>query len=355
MNKILRITIVIIILVPIFGFPQEIVLNESAKKEVIIKVASIIKEQYVIKGIGSKMSKHILNQHETGKYDSLIKVSKFCSRLTSDLREIENDKHLYVFYSPEEAKEVRAFKKLLPENEAKKINEAIYEIERKENFGFKKIEILDGNIGYLDLRYFASPDIFDEKLIGVMNFLSNTDAVIIDLRNNGGGQGSSLFFSYFLAPEEILLGCSYCRDTTQNTNSKTKVDIPGKRLTNIDLYILTSSRTFSAAEDFAYTMKNLNRATIIGGTTKGGAHPIDIFVVKGDILTQIPICESYNPITKTNWEGVGVVPNIEVSSEIALQKAQIFALEKIITRTSDIEQIKSLKLMVTELKKILKE
>lgn len=351
MKKIIQLIGTIVLLIPNLGFSQDLVFNESTKKEIVYKVASILEEKYLFEDIGDKMAKHILNQYEIGKYDSLTQVKEFCSELTSDLRDINNDKHLFVFYSPDETYEVKAFKNLLPENEIKDINESIYQKESRENFGFKKIEILDGNIGYFDLRYFASPEIFDEKLIGVMNFLSNTDAIIIDLRDNGGGQGSTLLASYFLPPKEILLGSSCCRDTSQNIYSKTIVDIPGKRLMDIGLYILTSSRTFSAAEAFAYTMKNLNRAIIIGEQTKGGAHPIDVLIVKGDILIQIPICESYNPVTRTNWEGVGVIPNIEESSELALHKAYILALKNVVEKTSDIERKNILNSLILELNK----
>ena len=335
MKKIIGIIGVVILLISNPGFSQELILNENDKKEIVFKVASIVKEKYLFEEVGEKMSKQVLSQFQMGQYDSLHQVKAFCSQLTSDLRAINNDKHLFVFYSPDEACEVKAYKKLLPENEINQINKSIYEAERRENFGFKKIEILNGNIGYFKLDYFSSPDIFDEKLIGVMNFLSNTDAIIIDLRDNGGGEGSSLLSSYFLPKQEILLGSSCCRDTTQNTYSKTTLDIPGKRLTDIGLYILTSSNTFSAAEAFAYNMKSLNRAIIIGEKTKGGAHPIDVLIVTGDILMQIPICESYNPITKTNWEGVGVKPDIEASSETAFRKAHVIALKKLIENTTD--------------------
>ena len=349
MKIIIRFTIIMTLLMINRGISQELLINETEKRDVIMKVASIIKDKYVFEDVGEQISRHLLNEYQNKAYDSLSTAEDFCRKITSDMRDINNDKHLFVFYSPEEALEVRARKNLLPEYEIQKINESILEVERYQNFGFKKVEILDGNIGYLDLRYFASPEYFDEKIAGVMNFLSNSDAIIIDLRKNGGGEGSSLLPSYFLSPETIHLGSVCCRDTLDNEYKKTIKNIPGKRLEEIDLYILTSPRTFSAAEYFAYTMKNLNRAVIIGEQTKGGAHPVDVLIVKDDILAQISICESYNPITKSNWEGVGVEPDIKVSAENAIQKAQIIALEKILLTTSDVERINELNSILNDL------
>jgi retinol-binding protein 3 len=342
---------ILLLLLSSFAFAQEkVLIDAKTKKEVVNKVAKIMQEKYVFADIGEKMAKHILQLDKKCAYDSFSEVKPFCTKLTSDLREISNDKHIFVFYSPEETYQVKAFKKNLPEEEIKKINDLSFENDRRKNFGFRKVEILDGNIGYLDLQYFASADIFEEKLIGVMNFLSNTNAVIIDLRENGGGQGSSLFPSYFFPPEKIDLGCAFCRDTTLNSHSWTQLNIPGKRLPDIELYILTSLKTFSAAEGFAYTMQSLKRAVLVGETTKGGAHPIDVLIVKGDILTQFSICDSYNPITKSNWEGTGVKPDIKVKSEDALNTAYITALEHIIEKTSDIEYKKELELLLNKFK-----
>ena len=337
--KSLRITTILTILLTNVCFAQDtLLIDEKTKEEVVYKVASILQEKYVFEDTGDKMSEHIVRLFKNGEYDSCINVIPFCKKLTSDLREISDDKHLYVFYSPEETYQVKAFKNMLPEKEVKEINDYFHEIERRENFGFKKVEILDGNIGYFDLEYFTNAESFEKKLAGVMNFLSNSDAIIIDLRNNGGGTGSALLPSYFLPPVKMLLGSICCRDTTQNSHYRVISDIPGKRLPDVDLYILISSSvTFSAAEDFAYTMQHLNRAVLIGETTRGGAHPIDVLLVKDSILTQIPVCESNNPITKSNWEKTGVIPDIEVSSENALSKAHIVAIENIIENTKDPE------------------
>lgn len=350
--KILKILSIPLILNSSFGYTQDtLLIDKKAQEEIILKVASIIQENYLFTDIGEKMAKHLINQLEKGEYKSFVEVGPFCKKVTSDLRDINNDKHVFVFYSPEEAISVRAEKGLLLEDEIKKINEQNFENYRRENFGFKKAEILDGNIGYLDIRYFTNADTLEETLNAVMKFLSNSDAIIIDLRDNGGGSLTPLLPSYFLPSKKTYLSSCICRDTTRNENSWTLPNVPGKRLLDVELYILTNSKTFSAAEDFSYTMQNLERAIVVGEKTKGGAHPVDVFIVKGDILTQIPICESYNPITKSNWEGTGVKPDIEVKSENAFKIAYMKAIEHIIQKTTDIEHYNELKLLLEELKK----
>jgi retinol-binding protein 3 len=244
------------------------IIDSRAKKEIVYKLASIMENKYLDANVGEEMSKHIVNNYNNGEYKSLISVRSFCTRLTSDLRYICNDKHVWVFHSPEEAYEVKAYHKLLPEDEIMKIEKQIFNIERKDNFGYSKIEILEGNVGLLQLDYFASPDIFNKKLAAAMLFLENTDAIILDFRKNPGGEGSSLLSSYFLPPEKTYLGRINCRDTSQNIEIYSNTELPGKRMIDKDLYILTSNEvTFSAAEGVAYELKHLNRAVIIGETT----------------------------------------------------------------------------------------
>lgn len=169
-----------------------------------------------------------------------------------------------------------------------------------------------------------------------MNFLSNAGAVIIDLRRNGGGSPAmiQLISSYFL------------RDTTHLNSFENRGEdvlkqfwslpyVPGKSMFDTDLYILTSPRTFSAAEEFTYNMKNLKRATLVGETTGGGAHPGGTQIVNDDFLIWVPTGRAVNPITKTNWEGTGIAPDIAVAQDKALDKARALALEKMIKTAPD--------------------
>jgi len=240
--------------------------------------------------------------------------------------------------------------------ERKKLEEEWYQEMRKTNFGFKKVEILDGNIGYLQLLDFGETRYAGEILVGAMCFLANTDALIIDLRQNGGGYAWTvqLLASYFFAEntDPVHLEDIYTRPENVTRNLLTLPYVPGKRMADKDLYILTSKRTFSAAESFTYAMKNIKRATVIGENTKGGAHPTSDYLIIKDFILTVPTGRSISPITKTDWEGVGVKPHIEVEAEKALNRAHILAIEKKIKKTSDKENKKKLVLLLNKLKPV---
>lgn len=341
-----RIFLALIFLVLIIAFSnQEIVAKETikidthTKGEIINKVADIMQDYYVFAEVGEQMGQYLKTEHRKGNYDTYTDLKEFCKKLTTDLREISHDKHIFVFYSPEEAREVAARNNLLPEKEIKKINEMHSEMVRRTNFGFSKVEILGGNIGYLKLTSFSSPDYAFKTAVAAIRFLSSSDAIIIDLRNNGGGDDGmvALLASYFFGSEKVELNGTYFRETGTIKQKWTLPYIPGKRMPDTELYILTSSSTFSAAEDFCYSLKNLKRAIIIGETTKGGAHPVDVKIINGNVLTQISVGYSVNPITKSNWEEIGVKPDIEVPAEKALDTAHLIALKKLIEKTTDDE------------------
>ena len=204
----------------------------------------------------------------------------------------------------------------------------------KDNFGFKEVKILPGNVGYLKLTSFYSPEIAGEIAAASMHFLSNTDAIIIDLRANNGGYLEMVQFlsSYFFDNEtsKALFELSYLED-------KNKVErrmwvlptVPGKRMLKTDVYILTNPRSFSAAEWMAYSLKNLKRATLIGEKTAGGAHPVARKIVSDRFSINVPIGLAKDPITKTDFEGKGVKPHIKVPSRNSLFTAHIKALEKL--------------------------
>jgi C-terminal processing protease CtpA/Prc len=156
-----------------------------------------------------------------------------------------------------------------------------------------------------------------------MAFLANVDALVVDLRRNGGGDPSMIQFlpSYFFA-ERTHLNSFEWRGREGLEEFWTFEDVPGKRLVDVPIFVLTSSSTFSAAEEFTYNLKNLERATIVGATTGGGAHPGDSHAIAGLLSVFIPQGRAINPITKTNWEGTGVEPHLEVPAEQALDAAR---------------------------------
>ena len=163
-----------------------------------------------------------------------------------------------------------------------------------------------------------------------MNFLSNTSAIIIDLRANGGGVPSmmQLLSSYFFDEKPVLLSDFYERETNEKTQLYSFENVNGKRSADKPLYILTSKRTFSAAEAFTYTLKHLDRATVVGETTKGGANRTKRINIDNGFTISVPYLQPINPVTKTNWEAKGVQPNIETSEKDAFVYAYIDAVKK---------------------------
>ena len=250
----------------------------------------------------------------------------FANQLTTDLYSVSKDKHIRVRFNPEGV----ATQVFTAEDSLKFHNQYMSQLKRQ-NFGFKELKVLDGNIAYLDLRSFSDVEYGGATAVSAMNFLSNSDAIIIDLRMNGGGSPAmiQLITSYLFSSDPVHLNNFYWRPTDSHTQTWTLPHVQGIRSPEKDVYILTSSRTFSAAEEFSYNLKHLKRATLIGETTGGGAHPGGTVDATHEFSIFVPSGRAINPITNTNWEGIGVVPHIKVSADDALETAQIKALESL--------------------------
>ncbi len=210
---------------------------------------------------------------------------------------------------------------------------------RKDNFGFKKIELLPGNIGYIDFRYFADAGFggAGATAIAAMNFLAHTDAIIFDLRQNGGGNPSMIqLISSYLFEEPVHLNSFYIRKTNETKQFWTQGHVQGSKMTGNPVYVLTSSYTFSGAEEFTYNLKNMKHGTIIGETTGGGAHPVEGRIFENlNVAMSLPFGRAVNPITKTNWEGTGIEPNIKVPADLALIVARIEATKTLMEKEKD--------------------
>jgi hypothetical protein len=287
-------------------------------------LAKEIEEHYVFPDVAHQIGAKLRERLYAGAYEG-VSLDTLAGRLTVDLRSVNSDKHLGV--SPARPRSVEP-----PPDPAQQEQEFRAEA-RRSNYGFQKVEILDDNVGYLDLRGFLPLEVARETAAGAMGFLGNVDALIIDLRRNGGGEPSMIQFlcSYFFG-ERTHLNDFEWRGKPGLEEYWTFDDVPGKRLLDVPIFVLTSSSTFSAAEEFTYDLRNLERATIVGETTGGGAHPGDTHDVAGLIHVFIPQGRAINPITKTNWEGTGVEPHVKVPAEQALDTARREAKKAIAER-----------------------
>ena len=262
-----------------------------------------------------------------GRYDSITSAQAFAETLTRDLQQVTRDKHLRVRAAAPNAAANRPLRPTAADR---------LETARGQRYGFGRSEILPGNVGYLEIRSFGVwvPEARD-TVARIMSSLADADALIIDLRANGGGSPAAVAFvsSYLFGDEPVHLNSLYFRPANETEHFYTDPRVPGRKFgATKPVYVLTSSQTFSAAEEFTYNLQARKRATIVGETTGGGAHPGGTVPIGPQLTAFIPSGRAINPITKTNWEGTGVRPEIVVPRERALEEAHRAAIKP---KTSD--------------------
>ena len=203
---------------------------------------------------------------------------------------------------------------------------------RMDNFGIRQVERLDGNVGYLDVRRVAVPANAGPAVSAAMELVAGTYALILDLRQNHGGAPEGVVFwcSYLLDERPTHLNDIFHADTGETRQFWALPYVPGTRYVDRPVYVLTSGHTFSGGEDFAYTLQALGRATVVGETTGGGAHPTRGFPISAAVHIGIPFARSVNPVTGTNWQGTGVVPDMPADAERAYDVAYAKALEHVL-------------------------
>jgi len=198
------------------------------------------------------------------------------------------------------------------------------------NCTFEAIKILPGKVAYLKFDEFPALSVCRKTVMAAMNRAHEASSIIFDLRDNGGGDPKMVqFISSYLFDEPTHLNDMYNRKEDSTTQYWTLPYVPGKRFAGKPVFVLTSTRTFSGAEEFTYNLKNLKRATIIGETTGGGAHPVSGHRIDDHFMIGVPFARAVNPISKTNWEGTGVEPDIKVPADQALDVAKEKAAEQI--------------------------
>lgn len=323
---------------------------DAAKKQAIVdEISALLNKNYIFSETAKKIENRLRDRLKSGAYDKFSMPRDFAEAVNKDLSDVGHDRHMGFAHAPAQAAEIARLQSR-NEEEVKAARERELASEKRNNFGFRKVERLAGNVGYLDFRVFASAGEAGATAVAAMNFLAYCDAVIVDLRQNGGGDPSQiqLISSYFFAGPTHLNDLYYrAADTTENY--WTLPFVPGPRMARADLYILTSRNTFSGAEEFSYNMKNLQRATLIGETTGGGAHPTDAMIVQTEYVLRVPIARAINPYSKTNWEGTGVSPDVPVPAAEAFDRAYVMALEKMRGKTADPQRKREYEWILVEL------
>jgi len=285
----------------------------------------MIEAGYVLPEAGRIAIRNLRTAQASGEYRGVGTAKRFAERLTSDLRAATGDKHIAVFFDPEPATPPKSS---TPPPSARE----------RFDFGFNKIEYLRGSIGYLDLRSFADLNEGRETASAYLGALADFDAIIVDLRQNSGGNTPMVAYiaSYFFGAKPVHVTDMYWRDEDKTFELWTSENVPGRRSVSQDLYLLVGPSTFSAAEDFCYSLQQLKRATLVGEKTGGGAHMGRGLQRLSPLFTAfIPVGQSLNPVTKTNWENVGVEPDVKVPAEKALIEAHLAALRRLVEKESD--------------------
>ena len=330
---------------PLFTYGQALTKPDSQKfgdrDRQITEMAEKINEFYIFEDIAKNLSQKLKNEISNKTFENLSN-QEFADALSTYLSKNANDRHFNVLYRPNIEDNPISKKET-----AKRFNQ----INRRWNYGFEKVERLDGNIGYIRHTGFVDTNEPAKRaLASSMNFVANTNALILDLRDNNGGSSEmiELFLSYFFN-KKIELGKAYTRYNNRTTKSYTKSKVRGEKYLNKPIYILVGNRTISAAEAVAYNLQARKIAMVIGEPTYGAANAVKVFNIEKKFHLFVPVSDSKNPVTKTNWEHKGVIADMKIKAEDALTKAHILAMENLIESKIELE------LPTKEIKEIIKK
>lgn len=305
----------------------------SDKAQLIAATVLELNKRYVFPDVAKRASEALSAKHKAGAYDAITDGVALANALSDDLFALTKDSHLRYRFEP-----MSVPMQHLPNQVVSAADAAAARLDAEQrNFGVERVERLPGNIGYVDVRLFYSPAWAGDTLAAAMNLIANTDALIIDVRQNGGGFSETVaLLTSYLLNERTHLSSFYLRDDDSTEQSWSLDWLPGKRFGGTKpVYVLTSKRSVSGAEEFAYNLKHLKRATLVGETTVGASNPGAFAKLTPLYSLFIPNGRVTNAVTKTNWEGIGVEPDVKVPADDALRTAQILALKALQAKTTD--------------------
>lgn len=302
-------------------------LTVAEKTQVIQELSKTMIERYVLRDKAEEVAALLNKNLKEGAYDSLNAGPEFAKAISEHINSVCRDAHLRLRYSAD----VLPIRKDRNEPSPAEIA-AEKKFVKLGNAGFREVRRMDGNIGYIEFRGFMDPKMAERPVRAAMEFVKDTDALIFDLRDNGGGE-----------PDTVALICSYLFDKPTHINSLIMRE--GKKMKTYDykthtvrgakylkkpVYVLVSKRTGSAAEEFTYNLQTQKRAVIVGENTWGGANPGGMVRLTDHFAAFVPVGMARNPITGKNWEGTGVTPDVRVTPADALKLAQQLAVKKLL-------------------------
>ncbi len=301
-------------------------IDRETRAAVVDGVCGAIAKTYVLGEPAERIVQYLQKQLADGQYDQLTDPVELVGQLEADAQKTNHDGHFGMMVAPPVVPAVAEVE--APDHDH---DEARRRYFKERNYGFNKVELLPGNIGYLDLTMFSGSPAALPVAAAAMGFLSNSGALIIDLRQNGGGSASMIrMLATYLFEERKHLISWYERESDETVQSHTLDFVPGPRRPGIPVYVLTSRRTFSAAEEFTFDLQHLGRATVVGETTGGGGHTVVERFVDLDsfrVVMRLPHSRAFNPKNDEGFEGVGIIPDVKVPSVDALKTAHRLAIE----------------------------
>jgi len=291
-------------------------IDAASRAAAIERLARSLETLYVEPALGDSLARYVRRRLAAGAYDDCSTPSAFAGALSRDLDSVAHDLHLWVRYFPP----------VTNGSDGPDLDETWL------NHGYPSVRILDGNVGYLDVRNFLPGPPAERAMTAAMTLLSDCDALIVDIRNNGGGTTPMMArLASYLFADSVHISDLYWRDLPDTVRIWTQPGAVGTHLSQQPVYVVTSRRTFSAAEDFAYSLQGLGRVTIVGERTRGGAHSgKGLQDLGAGLRALVPSGQSVGTKSKRNWESVGVTPDIPVDDSLAVRAAHRAALEKLI-------------------------
>ena len=295
------------------------VIDAAERQLVIAGTIESLRHYYVDPPAARRMADALRTSQQSGDYDKATDGDAFATLLTAQLRDVSHDKHLMMIYS----------QTAIPGRPAGPTAEMIarYRADMQaNNCTFEKVTILAHNVGYVKFNSFPDLSICQSAAASAMASLNGADAIIFDLRDNHGGIPATVaYMESYLFEHPTHLDDLYNRSENSTLQYWTLSPIEGNKLADKPAFVLTSAETFSGAEEFSYDLKMLKRATIVGEKTAGGAHMVRRRWIDDHFSIAVPDTRPINAISKTDWEGTGVTPDVSVKAVDALATAQRLA------------------------------
>lgn len=285
---------------------------QRSRRELLDDVIALVTARYVFPDIAEQVA-DLLRRND---YEHLVDDAQFAATVTADMQTVSADPHLRLLHEPPQPKTTTG------------------------RHHFTKAEILDGNIGYLEITVLTEPARYGDIAAAAMTLIADTEALIIDLRRNRGGHAAMVaMVCGYLFDEFTHLNNIYLRPADLTVQFWTPAFVPGRRFGGRKpVWVLTSSTTFSAGEELAYNLQQSRRGTVVGEQTRGGATSATSWhTVAPDLVATIPDGRSINPLTGTSWDRVGVTPDIETPAQDALTHAHQLAYAAVTSTTDPLD------------------